>query len=261
MGVQTGIEWCDATWNPWVGCTKVSEGCDNCYMFREQKRWGNDPTIIRQTKGAKRDLPIRKNRDGTWKISPGSFVFVCSWSDFFHEDVPAAWRNDAVRNMIQRPDLTFLLLTKRVDRMARWAKALQDEHAYDYSHIWFGATAENQARADKRIRELIEIDWPGKKFVSIEPQLGPVRLKRNLPRWLKPGVRIFSERIVGVQKIDWVICGGESGPGHRPFDLDWARSLRDQCVEAGVPFFLKQYSAIHPKHMPELDGQTWAQKP
>ena len=259
MGVETGIAWCDATWNPWVGCTKVSEGCANCYMFREQQRWDHDPKNIRQTKGSRRDLPIRKTRDGEWKIPSGSFVFVCSWSDFCHPDIPDQWINKAWEIMRARPDCVFLLLTKRVDRLDHEA-ALWWPWRDEMSHIWLGVTAENQARADERIPQLLEMEWAGKRFVSIEPQLGSVECRRE---WLlDAGDKEHLDNCrLRSRGIDWVICGGESGPKHRPFDLDWARSLRDQCQAADVPFFLKQYSANKPEHMPLLDGKRWAERP
>lgn len=301
MGASSGIAWTDHTFNPWVGCTPVSAGCDHCYMYREQKRYGNDPTKLRRTS-------VRK-----WKevlspklMAPGSFVFVCSWSDFFHEDVPFQWRQDAFCRMVDRRDLTFLLLTKRADRIAPWLdewrevldgqhpKYPQEKHRLidtgGFDHIWLGTTAENQRWADERIDILLSIDWPGKRFVSIEPQVGAVQLHDAwLPCPQCKGRGWYLERFsdnhgtacqrciraardIGQTvdaegyaksgaRLSWIINGGESGPNHRPFNLGWARSLRDQCQAAGVPYFLKQYSGNKPEHVPMLDGKRWAERP
>lgn len=279
MGVKTGIAWCDATWNPWVGCTKVSEGCANCYMFREQQRYGKDPTTLRRTSERKwKEVQSKK------LVPPGSFVFVCSWSDFFHEDVHPVEQNAALAIMAIRSDLTFLLLTKRPTQMARsldavtrqgspnnlgrlqadlgWVcsdfrEVVGSDIVTDYQleavmdaewplqNVWLGVTAENQEQWEERGMALCEIAWPGKKLISVEPMLGA----------------IDDTEEGTLHGVDWVICGGESGPGHREINLDWARGLRDQCVAAGVPFFLKQYSANKPEHMPMLDGKVWAERP
>ena len=113
MGTKTGIEWCDATWNPWTGCTKVSDGCDHCYMYRGQMRWGRDPSKLVRSRPKTFNLPLAKKRDGSWKIPPGSFVFVCSWSDFFHEDVPDEWRDEALKIIWERPDPYEIGIPKR----------------------------------------------------------------------------------------------------------------------------------------------------
>lgn len=240
MAETTGIEWCDATWNPWTGCTKVSPGCDNCYMYRQKERWGHDPSKVVRSAPKTFNLPLAKNRDGSWKIPSGSFVFVCSWSDFFHEEAKADWARDAENIMLARRDLRFLILTKRIEDFS-WSRV-------DSPHIWLGVTAENQALFDERWPILNRTDWPGHKFLSYEPAIGPLVLPKGA---LAP--------VHGA--LDWVIVGGESGPNNREIKLDWVRSMRDQCVEAGVPFFLKQYSGVRPAHMPELDGKVWDQRP
>ncbi|MHC4644196.1 MAG: DUF5131 family protein [Planctomycetota bacterium] len=292
MAETTGIEWCDATWNAWTGCTKVSAGCDNCYMYRQKQRWGHDPSVVTRSQPKTFNLPLAKKRDGSWKIPSGSFVFVCSWSDFFHGAVKGDWRWEVFGIMDQRPDLTFLVLSKRPELMRVWVDMIEGEWADSgtsredgwiskHRHIWLGVTAENQAMADERIPKLLDIDWPGKKFISIEPMLGPVGIEEYLPNCLcdgcgvahpegQPHEVVYSSEdrfpeLCGYGRempgLDWIICGGESGPNHREIKLDWVRGLRDQCEEAGVPFFLKQYSAVRPEHMPELDGKVWDQRP
>lgn len=288
MGAKTGIEWCDATWNPWTGCTKVSAGCEHCYMYRQKTRWGHDPSKVVRSAAKTFNLLLAKKRDGSWKIPSGSFVFVCSWSDFCHPDVDDAWINQAWAMMRARSDCVFLILTKRVERLHHEANLwwpLREQ----MGHIWLGVTAENQEMVDERIPKLLEIDWPGKTFVSVEPMLGPVELSAWLPcpscrgrGWYLPyfsanhavpcekcqkhardkGVYLPTDTYARPgPRLDWIISGGESGPNNREVKLDWVRNLRDQCIAAEVPFFLKQYSGVRPAHMPELDGKVWDQRP
>lgn len=272
MAKTTKIPWATSTWNPFMGCTPASEGCANCYARRFWNLHGIKKGEVRRTS----DRTFRSILSTT-KYPPGSRVFVCSISDFFHEAVPESWRELAHLQMRLRRDLTFLLLTKRPKRIEGRLRMAVDTDPDLYRHIWLGVTAENQARADERIPDLVEINWPGKKFVSIEPQLGLV----DLSQWLEPCegcgnrgshawaheeagsslCRDACDKIDNLPLIDWVIEGGESGPKARPFDLDWARSLRDECVEAGVPYFFKQSSGLHPEKMPLLDGKQWAEIP
>lgn len=169
VALNSKIDWTDHTWNPWVGCSRVSPGCDHCYMFRDQKRFGNDPTEIRRTSKS------------TWnqvkKFKPGDKVFVCSWSDFFHPDVPEEWRNDATQVMDDHPDVTWIILTKRHHEMLEWSRQMEP-WLVNRSNVWLGVTAENQAQADKRIPILLQIPEAAVRFVSVEPMLGPVDLSR-----------------------------------------------------------------------------------
>ncbi len=244
MGKESSIEWTDATWNPWMGCTKVSEGCKNCYMFRDQKRYGHDPTVLRRSRTTFQ-APLR------WREP--RMIFVCSWSDFFHEDVPLDWRRDAWDIMYHAgvyPGHTFLLLTKRPENIldmlpAGWAEGMYKR----WPHIWLGVTAENQEMADLRIPQLLKIP-AAKRFVSAEPLLSPLDLAGALYQAARP--------------LDWVIAGGESGPDYRVMAEAWASDLRDQCVAVGVPFFFKQWSGVRPKKDPRgmlLDGKEWKEVP
>ena len=244
MAKDTAIEWADATWNPWMGCTKVSDGCVNCYMYREQERYGHDPSVLRRSKTTFKD-PLK------WK-EPCT-IFVCSWSDFFHKDVPTEWRKDAMEIMYQAPQHTYLLLTKRPGNVRLM---LRDEFWKVNPHVWLGVTAENQVMADLRIPTLLQIP-AAKHFVSVEPMLGPVDIFQ-----VNDLIGFGKEGVVG--SIDWMIAGGESGPDFRVMEEEWAIDLRDQCVAAEVPFFFKQHSGLHPKKDPRgmlLDGQLWTQKP
>ena len=238
MGKDSAIEWTDATWNPWMGCTKVSAGCKNCYMFREQTRYGHDPSVIRRSKTTFRD-PLR------WEEPKR--IFVCSWSDFFHEDVPEEWRRDAWEIMYHAKGQghTFLLLTKRPENIAGMLPIGWIEGMHEYwPHIWFGVTVENQEYVN-RLSMLHNIKARC-KFLSAEPLLGPLDLSEHFGF------------------IDWVIVGGESGPLCRDMKEEWATDIRDQCIAEGVPFFFKQWSGIKPKNDPRgnlLDGFRWQETP
>lgn len=233
MAKDSAIEWTDATWNPFMGCTKVSAGCTNCYMFRDQKRYGNDPTEIRRSKTTFRD-PLK------W-VEP-RMIFVCSWSDFFHEDVPFMWAAEAWKIMRECQQHTFLLLTKRPENFTHM---LPGEFPLEWPNVWLGVTAENQEMTDLRIPLLIDVP-AAKHFISVEPMLGFVYLRNY------------------IEHLDWVIAGGESGRDFRVMKEDWAIDLRDECIAAGTPFFFKQWSGLQPKKDPrgmKLDGKEWKETP
>lgn len=256
MAEKTFIEWADATWNPWYGCTKVSPGCDNCYAQVWANRAGNIFSKVRRCAQSSFTAPIR------WKQARR--IFVCSLSDFFHPDVTRQDRADAIRVMTDAPRHTYMLLTKRPENIKRmlagtaWENGLPD-------NVWLGVTAENQEQADKRIPLLLEI--PAKvRFVSCEPLLGPVSLHKIVIPVLptpevvaSPGYQKLLQEHIALggspstmpcgkieKKVDWVICGGESGPNARPMHPDWSRSLREQCAAEDVPFFFKQWGEWYP---------------
>lgn len=213
MAKESAIEWTDATWNPWIGCTKVSAGCANCYMFRDQKRFGRNPNVVTKTTPRTFRSPYR------WK--DGRLIFVCSWSDFFHPDVPTIWREEACRIMACTPHHSYLLLTKRPELIREQVPL---EYFENHPHIWLGISAENQAMLDLRFPYIRDIPAGG-LFVSAEPLLAPLpRLYEYLPF------------------IDWFIDGGESDRSNpRRCGLDAFRSNRDQCYEYGIPYFHKQH--------------------
>uniref|UniRef100_A0A6H1ZDZ4 Phage protein Gp37/Gp68 n=1 Tax=viral metagenome TaxID=1070528 RepID=A0A6H1ZDZ4_9ZZZZ len=262
------IEWTDETWNPITGCTKISPGCKNCYAERMAKRlagrcgYPKDSPFEVALHPDKLDQPLR------WR-KPRR-VFVCSMGDLFHEDVPTPWIYDVFQRMESCPQHIFMLLTKRPERMRSMVMGgVTGWETSHREHIWLGVTAENQEQADKRIPVLLSIP-AAVRFVSVEPMLSTVDLCHLQPN--DPPVEIDAlNGTHGVTrphggksaKLDWVICGGESGPGARPMHPDWARGLRDQCVGAGVPFFFKQGpgdDGIVVK-LPVLDGKTWGQCP
>lgn len=296
---KTRIEWTEYSWNPITGCTPISEGCQNCYAQRMAKRLAgrcgypaDDPFRVTLH-------PDKLNEPLKWK-KPRR-VFVCSMSDLFHEDVPFEFIDYMFAVMGRSQQHTFLLLTKRPERMREYLQAGRYQEilhiAYKlnfrpeglgkgidnpndmrwWPNVWLGVTAENQQRADERIPILLQIP-AAVRFVSVEPMLGPV----DLSKWLggtwycetcectvDPEFVPFSEihypcenYLDFIPGIDWVICGSESGPNHRKTKIEWIRDLREQCISANVPFFLKQME-INGRmvKMPELDGKIWDQFP
>ncbi|WP_163855741.1 DUF5131 family protein [Paenibacillus elgii] len=249
MSSQTKIEWADATWNPITGCSKVSEGCRNCYALRFAERFrgihahyfekGFDITL----RPNMLDLPL------SWK-KPKK-VFVNSMSDLFHPEVPFEYIDKVFDVMVGAGWHTYQVLTKRPERMNdfmkwRFARSKNQfdvrQEPYIFPNIWLGVSIENQKAADERIPQLLQTPAVV-RFLSIEPLLGSVNLKFNesviyrTTGWQPP----LAEYTRIGELIDWVIVGGESGPGARPMHPKWVRGIRDQCQAAGVPFFFKQW--------------------
>lgn len=246
MAETTAISWCDSTWSPWEGCTKVSLGCDHCYAasmndwLRKGENWG--PGAPRREYSAEHwAKPLKWNaraaKDGT---RPRVFPSVC---DPFDNEVGKGRRQDFFRLIRATPNLTWLLLTKRIGNAERMIEEaicdmeIADDPTYvpwPWPNIWLGATVVNQEEADRDIDKLLEV--PARvRFLSIEPMLAPI----NLNAWL---LAEHGRRLIGAQPgIGWVIVGGESGRGARPMHPNWARLLRNQCAAAGVPFFFKQW--------------------
>lgn len=209
---RTKIEWCDYTWNPIVGCSPASEGCVNCYAAAIAKRfnqpWGH-PVFMPERLGqpAKQKTPSR--------------IFVCSMSDIGHPGVCPLWIVEIRKAMAAAPWHTFIILTKRPENIAR----------FDWRPHWVGVTAENQENADRRVPVLASIA-AGKRFVSVEPMLGPVDLLYSAFN----GADSFQS----MAGIDWVIAGPENGPRARPCRAAWIHDLAKDCVIADVPFFDKR---------------------
>ena len=234
MGINSHIEWTDATWNPVTGCTKISPGCKHCYAERlakrlqamGQKNYRNGFAVTLQPQMLK--MPLR------WR-SPKR-IFVNSMSDLFHEDVPVDYIQE-VFAVMQRADWhQYQVLTKRSERLLELNPRIEW-----VSQIWMGVSVEN-ADYVHRIDHL-RATTAHVKFLSLEPLLGPLR-KLNLCG------------------IDWVIAGGESGPGARPVDPKWVADIRDQCLDAGVAFFFKQWGGVHKsKAGRDLEGRTWDEMP
>lgn len=272
MAENSGIEWTHHTWNPWVGCTKISPACDHCYAEDWSKRAGRDvwgPHADRQrTKTQGNPIKWNKRLEGSGERER---VFVASLADVFdnHKSIQQVWRDEMWRTIRECPNLDFLLLTKRPQNIKRYLPA---DWGDGYPNVLLGTTVENQTEADRRIPELLAAPAVG-RFLSCEPLLEEINLTRvNV---LRPsfGTEQWTDCLLGAShtwqeerqggwggvapgKICWVICGGESGPGARPMHPKWARSLRDQCKAAKVPFFFKQWGEWAPVAVTLSDDPT-----
>lgn len=255
MADNSEIEWTDATWNPTTGCTKVSQGCANCYAKRFWHRWAGNPKTVYfgrpfedvQCHPDRLDQPLR------WK-KPRR-IFVNSMSDLFHEDVSDDFIADVFNVMAEAKHHTFQVLTKRPERMRDFMLGTSGCGAnYDpIPNIWYGVSIEDQETANERIPPLLEIPatvW----WLSIEPLLGPLDLSPWL-EWGSSGPPWLCNNDEGNERA-WVVCGGESGPKARPMHPTWARSLRDQCDVAGVPFFFKQWGEWLPSGQDDIYGNN-----
>jgi len=234
MALASSIEWTESTWNPLTGCTKVSPGCANCYAERmalRLKAMGN-PNYINGFSVTMHEnvleLPLHWRKPQT--------IFVNSMSDLFHEDVPEQFIF-RVFDVMRRADWhCFQILTKRSGRLIELSPQLSW-----VPNIWMGVSVEDEAHAF-RIHHL-RGTGANVKFLSLEPLLGPISS-------------------LGLEAIDWVIVGGESGPGSRPMKQSWVIDIRNKCQEAKVPFFFKQWGGINKKKMGrELEGRTWDEMP
>jgi protein gp37 len=234
MAAQTSIEWTDATWNPATGCTRISAGCARCYAERMAKRLKamGQPHYQRGFKVTLHedalDLPLG------WKRP--QVIFVNSMSDLFHEDIPDDFILRVFEIMRRADWHVFQVLTKRSERLREVTPRL------DWPpNVWMGVTVES-ADYLGRLDDLRETG-AHVKFVSFEPLIGPVGKAR-------------------ISGLDWVIAGGESGPGARPMKPEWARGIRDRCRKARIPFFFKQWGGVNKKKAGRvLDGKTWDQMP
>lgn len=279
MAEQTSIEWCDHTFNPWTGCTKVSPGCRNCYAetlrarFGHGNEWGPNGIRTRTSESYWRQ-PLKWDHAAA-EAGVRRRVFCASLADVF-EDRPelGEWRSDLWELIRATPNLDWLLLTKRPENFGRMASGLlvcgrchwrhidlvDDEHpwcgwceneveAVPSSNVWFGTSVENQGSVGRL--DYLDVDVRT-TFLSCEPLLGPLDFGTY-----------------GLDGIDWVIVGGESGPNARPMHPEWVRSIRDQCVAAGVPFLFKQWGEHDENGVKVgkkaagrvLDGRVWDEYP
>jgi protein gp37 len=232
---STGIEWSEGTWNPCIGCSKISSGCKHCYAARIHedlrqkgiKKYAEPFTTVRPWRAALKKPLFEKQPKR---------IFVNSMSDLFHEDLPLEYIREVFDVMKQANWHTFQVLTKRSTRLRELARVL-DWH----ENVWVGVTVEDATQI-QRVIDLQEV--PARcRMLSIEPLIAPIS---NLP----------------LDGIHWVIVGGESGRNARPMAPEWVREIRDQCVDAGVPFFFKQWGGPNKKRAGrELDGRTWSEYP
>lgn len=201
-------------WNPWHGCIKCSEGCQNCYMYYlDEKRGRNGKEIYRTQAGFR--YPLSKNRNKEYKVKSGEMLRVCMTSDFFLEEADA-WRDEAWDIISQRPDVKFYLLTKRPERIEN---CLPQNWGDGWENVMLNVTAENQTRADHRIPILLELPFKH-KGIMCAPFIGPV----SIDSYLSTG------------QIEQVLCDGENYGGDRPLDYEWVKSLHDQCQRYNVTF-------------------------
>ena len=259
---KTKIEWAGHSWNPITGCSKISTGCRNCYAERMARRLAGRYGYPKAPHHFDVTLhPDRLDQPLHWK-KPRT-VFVCSMSDLWHDDVAEQFIWRVLKVTRDAPQHIYQILTKRPGRMApvmrecyaRLRAAYGSKAEEPQRNLWLGITAENQATADKRIPILLQTP-AAVRFVSCEPLLGPIDL--HVKR--KVGGVVYD--YIG---LDWVIVGGESGPGARPMNPQWARDIRDRCQATGVPFFFKQWGAWRrvgkKKAGHLLDGQEWREFP
>ncbi len=245
MAGSSNIEWTEATWNPVAGCTVLSPGCTNCYAMRFASRLASMGT--KKYRGTTRKSGGRPKWSGrihldehalqspySWKS--GRLIFVNSMSDLFHEDVPLEFIQRIFSTMVDTPQHTYQVLTKRAERLEDLSKLLNWQ-----PNIWMGVSVENADYA-YRIDHLRRSNAVT-KFLSLEPLLGPLE-------------------DLNLDGIDWAIAGGESGPGARPMEKDWVLSIRDQCVSANVAFHFKQWGGKNKKKTGRLlQGRTWDEWP
>lgn len=238
MASETAIEWTDATWNPVTGCTRISAGCDNCYAERFSERFRGVPN---HPFGSGFDLTLRPERlhqPLDWRRP--RMIFVNSMSDLFHKDIPESFVGQVFDTMERADWHNFQVLTKRSSLMRDFLRRRYGE-GRGPAHIWCGVSIEDGSRLS-RLRHLRDAP-AGVRFLSVEPLIG--RIGR-----------------IDLTGIDWVIVGGESGPRARPMDHSWVREVRDQCLEAGVAFFFKQWGGLRPKSGGRtLDGREWSEFP
>jgi len=234
MALDTGIEWTESTWNPVTGCSKISSGCLNCYAERMARRlqamgsasYAEGFSVAIHERAL--DLPIR------WRKP--RMIFVNSMSDLFHEDVPEAFVRRIFEVMNKTSWHKYQILTKRTERLLRLAPSLPWS-----GNIWMGVTVEDGRYADRidRLRKT----RAAIKFLSLEPLLGPVADLK-------------------LDGINWVIVGGESGPGARPLNASWVLEIKEKCREANVPFFFKQWGGVRKKKSGRLlEGRVWNEMP
>lgn len=239
MSDASSIEWTDATWNPVRGCTKISPGCKHCYAETFAERFRGVPGHPYEQGFALRLVPDKLAAPLNW--SKSRMIFVNSMSDLFHENIPVDYTRAVFEVMALADWHVYQVLTKRAERL----RALT--HRFPRSlvardHIWLGVSVEDRKYGLPRI-DLLRKARAGMRFLSIEPLL------EDLGR-------------IDLTDIDWVIVGGESGPGARPMKADWVVSIRDQCQDAGVPFFFKQWGGVQKKKAGRaLAGQTYDEFP
>jgi len=239
---RTKIEWTDTTWNPVTGCSKISTGCSHCYAERMARRL--------------QAMRSPKYRDGFTPTCHAAtlyepdhwreprMIFVCSMGDLFHEAIPEEFIQQVFATMVRTPQHTYQVLTKRADRLRRLAVSLPWP-----KHIWAGVSVEDDASVH-RVHSLSAVP-AHVRFVSLEPLVGPVP---SLLKWREYGQG-------PLDRVEWVIMGGETGPGARRIPGGWPQQIRDECIDRQIPFFFKRWDTAHKDKHRRLDGELWEQIP
>ena len=251
--MSTKIEWTDETWNPIVGCSKISPGCNHCYAEIMARRLS-----CMSLQSPKYSMVIYEGKwsgntfmDETALEKPFSWkkprkIFVCSMGDLFHESVSFNWVLEVMYVINKYPQHIFQILTKRAERMHEfftdWVPNPFMLQYGDLPNLWIGVTAENQEQANKRIPALLDIP-AAKRFISIEPMIGSISLD--------------PQHLMDIpDAIDQIILGGETGPGARPMHPDWVTQIRDQCIKSNTPFFFKSWGGKNEAdHL--IEGKEW----
>lgn len=293
---RTNIEYLDYTWNPIaMRCSPVSSGCDHCWHLRMAARMAGNPALAddrrRAYRGGKPVL-LREELTAPFRLRNPARIGVQFMGDLFHPHVRDEYRRAVFGVMVAQPQHLFVVLTKRPGLMLEWSQWLESSDTDPYTachfsalmhddgrgavhsksengerrlwplpNVWLGVSIENQDMANTRVPELL-LCPADHRWASVEPMLGPVVLDALAPNpEAINALRCSTDPMVG-NKIDWIVCGGETGPGARPMAWDWARQLRDQCIRTKMPFFFKQVggnSKDPQKHT--LDGKVWHQTP
>ena len=231
-----------AIWNPWHGCHKISSGCLNCYMYRRDAEFGKDSSAVEKTSSF--SLPISRRRDGSYRLQESGYVYACMTSDFFIEEADE-WRKEAWAFIKERSDLSFFIITKRIER---FHVSLPSDWGDGYENVTICSTCENQSTADRRLPVMLSLPIKHMEIIH-EPMLEAV----DISKYLSTG------------KIEAVTCGGESGPEARLCDYSWILDTRRQCLEYNVPFHFKQTGALFRKdgklyHIPRAIQMSQAKK-
>lgn len=259
MSKNTNIEWTDHTFNPWVGCTKISPACDNCYAEVWAKRGGKAANVKwgageerRRTSHHNWNQPLKWDAEAK-RLGIRYKVFCASLADVFDNAIDPQWRSDLFDLIANTTNLDWLLLTKRIGNAGNMLPVPFDFDKH-YPNVWIGATICNQEEANRDIPKLLAID-AAKRFLSMEPLLGPVDLTQipisghghhELSPIVTANVLKRRKECPALPELHLVIVGGESGPHSRPLHPEWVRSLRDQCDDAGVEFMFKQWGEWKP---------------
>ena len=238
MADKTGIEWTDATWNPTTGCVKVSSGCKHCYAERDWARLVHLPAYAGRSFTDVACHPDRLDQPLRWQKP--RMIFVNSMSDLFHESIPDEFIERVLITTVHAQQHIFQILTKRPERMRDVMRRWTDMNGRVQRNLWLGVSVEDQAAAYERTPLLLQTP-AAVRWLSMEPLLGLVDVGLYLSRTNMPGLSMMPGFVDPLPGIDWVVGGGESGPKARPMHPQWARSLRDQCAAANVPFLFKQW--------------------